>query len=157
MRKTTNIMKVLKGTDQKVRMDAEINLKPLPKLPPAPKLLSKYGRQVYRKLGNVLLVKNELNDHNIVGFTMFVAEFSMWYDIMLEFNNGTEEIIIEQVNKNGSEYKTINPKYRVARDAGDRAISLLKEFGFTTLSLTRVASMIKGNPDNNEYEQYLNS
>ena len=157
MRKTTNMMKVLKGTNKPYRMDDEIKLKPLPKLPPAPKILSKYGRQVWRKLGNTLLARNELNDHNIIGFTMFCTEFSTWYDLTLSFKTGDEDMVITSINKSGFEYQQLNPLYKVARDAGDRAMTLLKEFGFTTLSLTRIATIIKGNPGNNEYDDYLNS
>ena len=71
-------------------------------------------------------------------------------------DDDSDPMIYESENKNGNTYQHTSVDYKIMRDAGDRAIALLKEFGFTTLSLTRVATIIKNNPGNNEYDEYLN-
>jgi len=112
-------------------------------LPTPPAFLTNSGKEIYKNMGESLLRRGLLNEYTLSAWIMFCRYWCIWYDYNMKYK--TIARIVQD-----------RDLYRIAKDAGDHARDLLKEFGLTPIAMTRIATIIKSNPENNEYEDFLN-
>lgn len=157
-RKTPNQIKRLKGTDQKVRLDEEVNdLPTFNELPEPPIFFSEVSKLVYNKLGEILRKRKILNQLTYTSFTMYCQYYGMWYDF---FNNdpGRENLTTTITDRNGNLIGRKSIDFRIAMDAGDRASKMAAEFGFTPISMGRIAHLLNLSKESQDpYEKFKNS
>lgn len=155
-KKTTNITKRIRGTDQPCRKIEEIEVEKIIKIPSAPKFLTKTGKKIYRTLGQSLMVKGIINELNILSFALLCSELSKYIEFTLELE--IEGYAIEVKDPTGKftvDYR-VNPKSKLADNAFKNAAKMAPEFGMTPAGLTRIAVMFQPDKPKNPYEDFLN-
>lgn len=148
--------KIMRGTDQPVRMSGDSDLmEPVSKLPSTPGWLNKSGRKMYRTLGQSMVAAGILNELNVVPFSMLCNEIGKYVEL-------SNDIKVEGYThtwddeKNNRTVITANPKVKQASDSLKNAKVLASEFGMTPASLAKIASMINTKEDKDPYEDFKN-
>lgn len=127
-KKSTDVMKVIKGTDQKVRMSGDATLQNLQitKVPPTPKLLDTTGKKVYRDTCREMISLRMLNTLNVTLVYMYAELLSLY--------------IAES-------------KVMTKLALFDRVLKICTELGFTPASQSRILGNIKNkSQEETEYE-----
>lgn len=141
-KKTSDLSKRLRGTDQPCRMDGEVVpvAAPVSVLPKA-KGLKGTAKKVYTIVGTELASKGLLDAVNMDLLLAYCREMALYQDMMRDLEKDGYTIEVE--TKTGS-ITQINPKRRIAESALAAAKNLAAEFGISPASRARVAAMIAG-------------
>ncbi len=136
MAKLTNQQKKLRGTDQPCRMDNEVQMDVINKLPKV--TLKGTAKKIFTYTATMLINQQLLE---MVGLDLLVAycrEMALYHDLSAEVEK--EGYTIEVQTKNGTTTQ-INPKRKIAEGALSNAKSLASEFGFTPISKGKIAGL----------------
>lgn len=147
MNKTNNTLKELKGTDQKTRLDKEVNVETINVLPSAPTWFKKSSKLIYEDTGHRLILMGILNPVNMNLFIAYCRELGMYFDLEKQFNTINSKF---QEGKTGT---SIHPAYKMAREALGNAVKIAQEFGMTPLQMTKVT--IKPQKEKDDLEQLM--
>lgn len=150
-KKLPDNIKSLRGTDQPCRMTD----KPVPQsttIVSLPKVgLKGTAKKVFVVVATELMHNNLLD---VVGIDLLVAycrEMGLYHDMMREIEK--EGATIEVMTKSGV-ITQVNPKRKVAESALAAAKSLATEFGMTPSSRNRVAAILSGNEQRDEFAEF---
>lgn len=109
------------------------------------------AKKVFVVVATELMQNNLLN---VVGVDLLVAycrEMGLYHDMMREIEK--EGATIEVMTKSGV-MTQVNPKRKVAEGALAAAKSLATEFGMTPSSRNRVAAILSGNEQRDEFAEF---
>ena len=142
-KKSTNIQKKIAGTNQPCRMDQEIDIPSLSKLPPAPDYLSLHAKKFYNNiLTHGLLKRNLINEFTITSWIFGCQLIGIW----IEYSKRNKTT--KRMSKNINEYK-------IARDSYQNAMTIFREFGLSPLTMTKIINLASGNKKEDPYEEFL--
>lgn len=149
-KKQPDQLKRLKGTDQPCRMTGDMlpgegsAIKEVYKLPPAPKILNKWGKRVYRKLGASFAQVGVVNDYTINSFIILCNEMGTYLEIEEELKELDKRYDIV-FDKNGNSRTVPSALHKMSRDLFASSVKMLTEFGLTPASISRLT--VKDNDD----------
>ena len=143
-KKSTDQQKKLSGTARRDRMTGDLGVTKLFELPDPPDYLSDTSKEFYSNITTQSMMKlGILNEFTLLSWVLGCQLIGIWIDF------SKENMTIKKMSNDMH-------AYRIARDSLSNAIVILKEFGMTPLSITRIASIIKDNRGDDEYEKFLN-
>lgn len=153
-KKIPDEMKILRGTDQPVRMnDHKPEITFLSKLPPPPKNFSSKGKKLYKNVGDEFMTKKLLNKVNIYFFVAWCREMSIYFDA---------EDLIPDIRSRMKDDLNINDEilntkkiHKISKEALMNALKIGVEFGMTPSSQSKIIAPFVNKLD--DFENYLNS
>ena len=161
--KTPDSIKIMKGTDQPVRMSGKnITDTSIEKIPFAPKWLSDSGKGFYKKLTKEFNAKKLLTNSNLDLVIMLANEMSVYVDLEKESKIYLKgDIIVLEHDDEGGEIVRDNMKTyykfrKLSKDAYGNVVKLSSEFGLTPASISRIIGNIK-DPEGPSVTDILNS
>ncbi len=159
MRKTSNLDKKAKGTDQPCRMDNEpVDLLPLTELPSPPSFANRYGKRFFKENGKNLMDRGILNEMNIEIYSILATEIGTYIEaknMVKKPGNLVNEIY--DVDKEGNKYLVkinINPYQKIATESFKNITKLATEFGLTPTSVARIVSIMTNEKSNNPFDNF---
>jgi len=146
---TPSALKVLRGTDQPVRMNKTTEAATISKLPPPPKWFSTTAKKIYKAKGQELINQNIMSSLDLDMFILYCNEYSIYIE--------TSEVIAkipyaDKLSESSAEvYRRIRQQNQ---QAWERCKSIAVEFGFTPSARSRVKA-IENNNQQSEFEKLL--
>lgn len=143
-------MKVLRGTDQPVRMPEQENAPArVEKLPPAPKWFSALAKKIYKTKGQELINQNVIATVDLDMFLLYCNEYAAYIE-------SSEELRKWKMTDNLGEdaMKRYKRLVQINKQAWERSKSIAIEFGFTPSARSRV-SPLKGEKQLSEFEKMM--
>jgi len=150
-KKTSDLEKKLRGTDQPCRMDASV-----PAVAPAMDVLPKVklkgtAKKIYTVVGTELMSKGLLDMVSMDLVVSYCREMALYQDMMHALDKEGYTVFVE--TKNGT-VEQVNPKRKIAESALDKAKSIAAEFGISPASRARVAAMIAGVQRKDDFAEF---
>ena len=143
-KKTTNTQKRIAGTNQPCRMDAEIDIPSLNKMPPVPDYFSSEAKKFYNNvLTEGLLKRNLINEFTITSWVFGCQLIGIW----IEFS---------KKHKTAKSMSNVINEYRIARDSYQNAMVIFRDFGLSPLTMTKILNLALGKEKENSYDKFLN-
>lgn len=124
--------KSIQGTDRADRKQIE-SVEPslLDKIPEPPEILGKGGKKYWKKYAKILHDKGMLAETDLDILSQYCMNLQIAEHAATKLS---EDLVEDQVNKGGHEYKAKSKYLSIFNEATDRALKIGKEFGFTPLS-----------------------
>ena len=150
-KKLPDSIKALRGTDQPCRMTDKpaVQGATVIKLPKVG--LKGTAKKVFAVVATELMHNNLLDVYGVDMVVAYAREIALYHDMMAEIEK--EGVTIEVMTKTGV-VTQINPKRKVAKGALAAAKSLAVEFGMTPSSRSRVAALLSGNEQKDEFAEF---
>ena len=150
-KKTSDLEKKLRGTDQPCRMEASV-----PAVAPAMDVLPKVklkgtAKKIYTVVGTELMSKGLLDMVSMDLVVSYCREMALYQDMMHALDKEGYTVFVE--TKNGT-VEQVNPKRKIAESALDKAKSIAAEFGISPASRARVAAMIAGVQRKDDFAEF---
>ena len=150
-KKLPDSIKALRGTDQPCRMTDKpaVQGATVIKLPKVG--LKGTAKKIFAVVATELMHNNLLDVYGVDMVVAYAREMALYHDMMAEIEKGG--VTIEVMTKTGV-VTQINPKRKVAEGALAAAKSLAVEFGMTPSSRSRVAALLSGNEQKDEFAEF---
>ena len=136
-KKIPDELKKIRGTDQPSRLNNTVLNMTMNQLPPAPAMLNKHGRKVYKSIGQYLLDVKVLNEVNLAMFAAFCREYGIYWEAeegMTELSDRWEDSFDRQGNR-----KTVaSARQMISKESLRLALKIGVEFGLTPASITKI-------------------
>lgn len=146
---TPGALKVLRGTNQPVRMNKTSEPGSIEKLPPPPAWFGKLAKRIYRTKGQELINQKVLSLLDIDMFVLYCNEFAVY----IETSEQIAQIPLKA--KLGEEQNEVYKRIRQQnQQAWERAKSIAIEFGFTPSARGRV-KILTGSNQMSEFEKLM--
>ena len=150
-KKLPDSIKALRGTDQPCRMTDKpaVQGATVIKLPKVG--LKGTAKKVFAVVATELMHNNLLDVYGVDMVVAYAREMALYHDMMADIEK--EGVTIEVMTKTGV-VTQIHPKRKVAEGALAAAKSLAVEFGMTPSSRSRVAALLSGNEQKDEFAEF---
>ena len=150
-KKLPDSIKALRGTDQPCRMNDKpaVQTSTVIKLPKVG--LKGTAKKVFAVVATELVHNNLLDVYGVDMVVAYAREMALYHDMMSDIEK--EGVTIEVMTKTGV-VAQINPKRKIAEGALAAAKSLAVEFGMTPSSRSRVAALLSGNEQKDEFAEF---
>ena len=133
-------VKILRGTNQKVRMKNNDSVfVPVNKLPPAPDFLNNEGKKIYSKIGKYLLDLKILNAANLLTFSALCREFGIYWEAELSMKNLYDRWV-SITDSQGNKRTVATAQHKISKEALANAVKLASEFGLTPASMSKISA-----------------
>ena len=150
-KKLPDNIKALRGTDQPCRMTDKpaVQGATIIKLPKVG--LKGTAKKVFAVVATELMHNNLLEVYGVDMVVAYAREMALYHDMMSDIEK--EGVTIVVMTKAGV-VTQVNPKRKVAEGALAAAKSLAVEFGMTPSSRSRVAALLSGNEQKDEFAEF---
>lgn len=148
---TSDLVKNIRGTDQPCRLtnDAAVGFTKLAKVPSSG--LDGMAKKIYKIVATELWNKQLLENVNIDLVIAYSREMGIYYEMANDLK--IEGYTVSEATKLGKKIK-INPKRKIMETALSHAKSLSVEFGFTPASRAKIAAMISGKVEVDDFAEF---
>jgi P27 family predicted phage terminase small subunit len=150
-KKLPDNIKALRGTDQPCRTSnaPAVQTSTVIRLPKVG--LKGTAKKIFAVVATELMHNNLLDVYGVDMVVAYAREMALYHDMMSEIDK--EGVTVEVETKAGF-VTQINPKRKIAEGALAAAKSLAVEFGMTPSSRSRVAALLSGNEQKDEFAEF---
>jgi P27 family predicted phage terminase small subunit len=160
-KKLPDSIKIMKGTNQKCRMETPVNENLLPAkinyVPKPPDWFSPLGVNLYNDVTSELLAKKLIEKVDMSMVIAFCNQMALHLELeqYLKERGSRIDEMVEKIYRNGKPAKVTRrlcPEHRASMDALEKAKQIATEFGFTPLARQRlVYQAINNNPSDDDF------
>jgi P27 family predicted phage terminase small subunit len=130
-------IKRIRGTIKPSRVNETVPDMVIDRLPPAPLMLNKHGKKVYKTIGQYLLNVKVLNEVNLAMFAAFCREYGVYWEAEESMINISDRW--EKVTDSLGNFRTSpNAKHTISKESLRNALKIAVEFGLTPASISKI-------------------
>lgn len=136
---TPNALKVLRGTDQPVRMRNEVNAERVTSIDAKGMkvLKTKRARDIFTTKGNQLIVLGTLTDMDLESLAVYANSLDMLFDCM---DHIAKEDKFTLVQNEKQSYYVANPYLKLYKEMVEIVNKVGSDFGFSPVSRAKIAA-----------------